>query len=194
MSRAAGSTRPSHAAGSTVVALRKGPSSFACACALSCTSSTVRCSGAPAAMDQRPASAHAAHSRASTAPTWLHQPQHSPQASRLSHLRRAHPCHICTGTGLATTTSAPGLGSSLPHLHRDWARPALAAGKPALTSLMTLIFRSWSGGLQPLCLNTHGRAHTHRPLRLHPHTHTHRAHTHTHTHRAPEVPRIPRHG
>jgi hypothetical protein len=43
-------------------------------------------------------------------------------------------CHICPGTGLipaasATglssrlTTSAPGLGSSLPHLHRNWAHP-----------------------------------------------------------------------
>ena len=31
--------------------------------------------------------------------------------------------HICTGTGLAPATSAPGMGSPLPHLHRDWARP-----------------------------------------------------------------------
>ena len=29
------------------------------------------------------------------------------------------PCHICTGTGLTPATSAPGLGSPLPHLHRD---------------------------------------------------------------------------
>ena len=29
------------------------------------------------------------------------------------------PCHICTGTGLAPATSAPGLGSPLPHLHWD---------------------------------------------------------------------------
>jgi hypothetical protein len=29
-------------------------------------------------------------------------------------------CHICTGTGLPPLTSAPGLGSSSPHLHRDW--------------------------------------------------------------------------
>ena len=109
--RAPASTRPSHAADSPCrcPSALVGPV-FACACALSCTSSAVRCSGAPAAMDQRPASAHAAHSRASTAPTWLHQPQHSPQASRLSHLRRAHPCHICTGTGLTPAISAPGLG------------------------------------------------------------------------------------
>jgi hypothetical protein len=31
---------------------------------------------------------------------------------------------ICTGTGLAPPTSALGLGSPLPHLHRDWARPS----------------------------------------------------------------------
>jgi hypothetical protein len=30
------------------------------------------------------------------------------------------PCHICTGTGLTPPTFAPGLGSPLPHLHRDW--------------------------------------------------------------------------
>jgi hypothetical protein len=35
----------------------------------------------------------------------------------------AETAHICTGTGLAPATSAPGLGSPLPHLHRDWARP-----------------------------------------------------------------------
>ena len=33
----------------------------------------------------------------------------------------AHPCDICTGIGLATLTSAPGLGSPMRHLHRDWA-------------------------------------------------------------------------
>ena len=33
----------------------------------------------------------------------------------------ARPSHICTGTGLAPPTSAPGLGSPLSHLHRDWA-------------------------------------------------------------------------
>ena len=31
------------------------------------------------------------------------------------------PPHICTGTGLTPPTSAPGLGSPLPHLHRHWA-------------------------------------------------------------------------
>ena len=34
-----------------------------------------------------------------------------------------HPCHICTGTGCTRATSAPGLGSPVPHLHRDLARP-----------------------------------------------------------------------
>ncbi len=42
----------------------------------------------------------------------------------------AHPVHLCTGTGLTPSTSAPGLGSPRPPLHRDWAhpRPASAAG------------------------------------------------------------------
>ena len=31
--------------------------------------------------------------------------------------------HIGTGTGLTLATSAPGLGSPLSHLRRDWARP-----------------------------------------------------------------------
>ena len=30
-------------------------------------------------------------------------------------------CHICAGTGLTPATSAPGLGSPLPRLHRNWA-------------------------------------------------------------------------
>jgi hypothetical protein len=60
-----------------------------------------------------------------------------------------HPCHICAGTGLTPATSAPGLGSSLPHLRRDWAHschictgtgltPAASApglGSPPATSL-----------------------------------------------------------
>ena len=36
---------------------------------------------------------------------------------------RLAPAHICTGTRLTAPTSAPGLGSPLPHLRRDWARP-----------------------------------------------------------------------
>ena len=43
----------------------------------------------------------------------------SPQP--LMHRDWAHPCHICTGAGLAPTTSAPGLASPLPHLQQDWA-------------------------------------------------------------------------
>ena len=34
---------------------------------------------------------------------------------------RAHPCHVCTGTGLTPASSAPGLGSPLPPLRRGWA-------------------------------------------------------------------------
>ena len=34
----------------------------------------------------------------------------------------ARRCHICSGTGIAPATSAPGLGSPPPHLRRDHAR------------------------------------------------------------------------
>ncbi len=40
-----------------------------------------------------------------------------------ANVRNLCPCRICTGTGLDRPTSVPGLGSPLPHLHRDWARP-----------------------------------------------------------------------
>jgi hypothetical protein len=40
---------------------------------------------------------------------------------------RSHEHTSCPGTalmrGLTPATSAPGLSSPLPHLHRDWARP-----------------------------------------------------------------------
>ncbi len=43
------------------------------------------------------------------------------------------PCHICAGTRLTHPTSAPGLGSPLPHLHRDWAHAChICAGVPHL--------------------------------------------------------------
>ena len=56
------------------------------------------------------------------------------------------PAHICTGTGLtpstsapglrlAPPTSAPGLGSPRPHLRRDWAHPAhICTGTPCSDS------------------------------------------------------------
>jgi hypothetical protein len=53
------------------------------------------------------------------------RPHHSATSARpLPHLRRdwARPTHVCTGTGLTPPTSAPGLGSLRPRLHRDWAR------------------------------------------------------------------------
>ena len=54
---------------------------------------------------------------------------HSVKRDNVSaELRRVHPPrsvlwvrrHICTVTGLTPATSARGLGSPLPHLHRDW--------------------------------------------------------------------------
>ena len=45
-------------------------------------------------------------------------------ASRHREGARVHAAsHVCTGTGLAPPTSAPGLGSPFPRLHRDWAHP-----------------------------------------------------------------------
>ncbi len=41
----------------------------------------------------------------------------------LHELRAPHTCHICAGTGRTLATSALGVGSPLPHLHRDWAHP-----------------------------------------------------------------------
>ena len=51
----------------------------------------------------------------------------------LPHLHRdwARACHICTGTGLAAATAAPGLGYRLlPHLSRGWNRRAIRAPAP----------------------------------------------------------------
>ena len=50
---------------------------------------------------------------------------HRGWAHPMPHLRRdwARPVHICTETGLAPVTSAPGQGSPLLHLERGKARP-----------------------------------------------------------------------
>ncbi len=50
-------------------------------------------------------------SAATSGPRWSRAP-----ARPLPHLFRdsAHPCHICTGTGLTPPTSAPGLGRTPP--------------------------------------------------------------------------------
>ncbi len=41
--------------------------------------------------------------------------------------------HICARTGLNSPTSAPGLGSTRPHLHQDWAHPAHICTRTGLT-------------------------------------------------------------
>ncbi len=60
---------------------------------------------------------------------------HSPRCVSVPHLHRdwAHPCHICTGTGLTPATSAPGLRSPLPHLRQDCAHPCHICARTALT-------------------------------------------------------------
>jgi hypothetical protein len=40
-----------------------------------------------------------------------------------AHWDSAHPCDICARSRTTAATSAPGLGSPLPHLRRDWAHP-----------------------------------------------------------------------
>jgi hypothetical protein len=59
----------------------------------------------------------------------------------------------CTGTGLAPARSAPALGSPLPHLHLDWARPcqictwtglAPATSGPGLGSPQPHLHRDWA--------------------------------------------------
>ena len=68
----------------------------------------------------------------STLPLPLTPSARTPPCFALSQTSAAHicagtwarPCHICAGTGLTAPTSAPGLGSPLPHLRRDWARVA----------------------------------------------------------------------
>jgi hypothetical protein len=72
----------------------------------------------PASVSYGERSTHARRRRATGGYVWctLHA-----VVLALPHLHRdwAHPCHICTGTGLAPVTSAPGLGSPVPHLRRD---------------------------------------------------------------------------
>jgi hypothetical protein len=60
---------------------------------------------------------------------------------------------VRAGTGLTAPTSAPGLGSPLPHLRRDWARPShICAGTglppptsaPGLGSPLPHLRRDWA--------------------------------------------------
>jgi hypothetical protein len=58
-------------------------------------------------------------------PTHRHAPPRTACTTRWCRTRLIRcarwDCHICTGTGLAPATSAPGPGSPLlPHLHQDW--------------------------------------------------------------------------
>jgi hypothetical protein len=82
----------------------------------------------------------------------------------------------CTGTGLAPATSAPGLGSLLPDLHLDWARPCHiwtrtgltpATSAPGLDSPLLHLDQDWARPCQ-ICTGTGAR-----PC---PHLHRHWAH------------------
>ena len=54
-----------------------------------------------------------------------------------------HRCHICTETRLAPPTSAPGLGSALPHPHQDWSGLTSATRALRLGSRFPLLHREW---------------------------------------------------
>ena len=47
----------------------------------------------------------------------------------------SHRCHVCAGTGLAPTTSAPELGTPRPHLRQDWAHPFHICAGTGLTEV-----------------------------------------------------------
>ena len=64
----------------------------------------------------------------------------------------AHSCHICTGTGPTPPTSAPGLGSPLQHLHRDFTcrpNPHTAADLAATRSAVARPGRSFCACARP---------------------------------------------
>ncbi len=104
--------------------------------------------------------------------------KHNLRATRplWSHIwNGAHRCHICTGTGLTAATSAPGLGSSLPHLHRDWAHrchictgtglTAATSGRTRPLRLASFRCRVHKRGIYPSCTRSHVQQRSQRPPR-----------------------------
>jgi hypothetical protein len=69
--------------------------------------------------------------------------------------------HICARTGLNSPTSAPGLGSTRPHLLQDWAQAAHICTRTGLT--LPHLSRDWA----------HPRPHLHRDW-AHPRPHLRR--------------------
>ena len=70
-------------------------------------------------------------------------------------------CRICAGTGLTPATSAPELGSPLPHLRRDWAHPChicAGTGRTPATSAPAL------GLCAHRCAHVNRIVHQGRPL------------------------------
>ncbi len=86
------------------------------------------CAGMPRHV-RRSLAAAAVRRRLAPAAVWHRAVRPQPQA---------HRCHICTGTGLDPATSAPGLGSILPHLHRDSCTGGSLAAHVRYTALQRL--------------------------------------------------------
>jgi hypothetical protein len=71
------------------------------------------------------------------------------------------PCRICAGTGLTPATSAPGLGSPLPHRHQGWAglRSPSCTSRPRRHPVLGL-------GARPLAARHEPRTHARDAARL----------------------------
>jgi hypothetical protein len=99
----------------------------------------------PCGHPDRPIGAHADRRRSRVRPPRRIASRHRPRrcvahrsAARRSRSARSvrrwlHAAPSAHGTGLTPTTSTPGLGSVLPHLHLDWAHPRRTCAGTGLT-------------------------------------------------------------
>ena len=74
------------------------------------------------------------------------------------HWDWARPRDICTGTGPAPATSAPGQGAPLPHLHQDWGQPVRDAPPPRIrrAALLPAGMRAPRPAIAGRAVHTHG--------------------------------------